>query len=38
MNDGGLSKSDIVMKLSSFGTNGMNVFQVKFMVSTIFFH
>ncbi len=30
MNDDGLSKSDIVVKLLSFGVNGMNVFQVKF--------
>jgi hypothetical protein len=36
MNDGGLSKSDIAMKLLSFAADGMNVFQVKFLVFIVF--
>jgi hypothetical protein len=36
MNDGDLFKFDIIMKLLSFGIDGMNVFQVRFLVFTIF--
>jgi hypothetical protein len=36
MNDGGLSKFDITVKLLSFAADGMNVFQVKFLVFIVF--
>ncbi len=36
MNDNGLSKSDIAVKLLSFGVDGMIVFQVKFLVFIAF--
>ncbi len=36
MNDGDLSKSDIAMKFLSFGVDGMNVFQVRFSIFTVF--
>jgi hypothetical protein len=35
MNDGDLFKFDIIMKLLSFGVDGMNNFQVRFLVFTI---
>jgi len=36
MNDGDLFKFDIIVKLLSFGIDGMNVFQVRFLVFIIF--
>jgi hypothetical protein len=36
MNDGVLSKYDIVVKLLSFGIDGTIVFQVKFLFSLAF--